>query len=44
MSPYYAIKAGDGFSCFSFLVGFLVASILAIFMSPLCCGSANEKR
>ena len=38
-----AIRAGSGFACFLFFVCFCIYLFSAIYISPVLCGSDNEK-
>eukprot|EP01039_Chlorochromonas_danica_P004239 gene4239-4658_t len=39
-----ALVSGYGFATFCFIVSFLLLTIAAIYLSPLFCGSPNEKK
>lgn len=41
---YQSLRSGFGFACFAFLLAFFVLLYAAIYISPQCCGSVNEKR
>jgi hypothetical protein len=36
--------SGYGFACFAYILGFIIASAVSIYISPLLIGSANEKK
>jgi hypothetical protein len=38
------LSVRSGFACFVFLVAFFVLLYGAIYVSPQCCGSVNEKK
>jgi hypothetical protein len=40
---YQALSSGYGFASFVYFVAFIVTMVAAIYISPLCCGSPNEK-
>jgi hypothetical protein len=39
-----SIRSGNGFACFAYLLAFFVLFYAAIYVSPQCCGSVNEKK
>jgi hypothetical protein len=39
----YQQRAGYGFAAFSYVAGCIILFIAAIYISPLLCGSANER-
>ena len=42
-TAYYQMHAGYAFAAFSYILGTLLLFIGAIYISPLICGSANER-
>ena len=43
-TQYYQTGAGEGFSTFCFILGFVILTAAGIYISPLCTGSENERR
>lgn len=42
-TAYYQMHAGYAFAAFAYILGSLLLIIGAIYISPLICGSANER-